>query len=144
MSTLTKSCQRVAHNRRSATTIPRFPEFSSATSASIDRQKIKRADRCADVEKTNLLSNSEARCQSEGCIKLLTLRIVENYSQGFYFGRPMPASGLAGGIPADFRKAPPMTPEPLPLKKDVVHRCDRGGHRGGAATLKAGNSITVF
>jgi hypothetical protein len=54
MSTLTKSDQRVALNERSATTIARFPEFSSATNDSGDRQKIKRADRCADVGKTNL------------------------------------------------------------------------------------------
>jgi hypothetical protein len=36
---------------------------------------------------------------------LLTLRIMENRSQGFYFGRPVPASELAAGILADFRKA---------------------------------------
>jgi hypothetical protein len=54
MSTLTKSYQRVAHNERSATAIPRFPEFSSATKEPGDRQKIQRADCCADVENTNL------------------------------------------------------------------------------------------
>jgi hypothetical protein len=53
MSTLTKSDQRVAHNERSATTIPRLPEFFSASKEFGDRRKIKRADRCADVEKTN-------------------------------------------------------------------------------------------
>jgi hypothetical protein len=53
MSTLTKSDRRVAHNERAATTIPRFLEFFSATKEFGDRRKIKRADRCADVERTN-------------------------------------------------------------------------------------------
>jgi len=53
-STLTKSDQPVARDERSATTIPRFPEFSFAANQSGDRQKIKRADRYADVEKTCL------------------------------------------------------------------------------------------
>jgi len=54
MSTLTKSNQRVARDERSATTIPRFPEFSSAANQSGGRQKINRADRYADVDKTSL------------------------------------------------------------------------------------------
>jgi hypothetical protein len=35
----------------------------------------------APMSRTRLFSASEARCQSEGCAKLLTLRIAENYSQ---------------------------------------------------------------
>jgi hypothetical protein len=54
MSTLAKTDQRVARDERPATTIPRFPEFSSAANESGDRQKIEPADRCAAVEKTNL------------------------------------------------------------------------------------------
>jgi hypothetical protein len=53
MSTLTKSNQRVARYERSATTISRFPEFSSAANQIGDRQKIRRADRYADVDKTS-------------------------------------------------------------------------------------------
>jgi hypothetical protein len=54
MSTPHEKHQPVARDERSATTIPRFPEFSSAANQSGDRQKIKRADRYADVEKTSL------------------------------------------------------------------------------------------
>jgi hypothetical protein len=33
------------------------------------------------------------------------MKIVDNCSQGFYFGSPVPASGLAASILADFRTA---------------------------------------
>ncbi len=53
-STLTKSDQRLARDERRLRLSPRFPEFSSATNESCDRHKIRRAEVCADVEKTTL------------------------------------------------------------------------------------------
>ena len=61
----------------------------------------------APMSKRQILSATEGPCRGKGCAKLLTLRIVENCSRGFYFGSPAPASGLAASILADFRKAPP-------------------------------------
>jgi hypothetical protein len=54
MSTLTQKRPRVARNERPVTTIPRFLKFCSTTKEADDRQLVKRADRCADVEETNL------------------------------------------------------------------------------------------
>jgi hypothetical protein len=87
-----------------------------------DRQEIGRADRCADIEKTNLRC-SEARRQSEDCAKLHTLKSVENcpHFWEFIFGRPVPRSGLATGILADLRHR---------------GRCHRQGERRASMRLR--------
>ncbi|MGA8499536.1 MAG: hypothetical protein WB764_28915 [Xanthobacteraceae bacterium] len=57
------------------------------------------------MSRRRIFAATEGPCRGEGCAKLLTLRILENRSQGFYFGGPVPASRLAASIVADFRKA---------------------------------------
>jgi hypothetical protein len=61
----------------------------------------------APMSRRRIFAATEGPCRGEGCAKLLTLRIVDNCSQGFYFGRPVPASALAGSVFADFWAALP-------------------------------------
>jgi hypothetical protein len=85
----------------------------------------------APMSRRRISTAIEGPCRGEGCAKLLTLRIVDICSQGFYFGRPVPASELAASILADFRKA-------LPARIDAT--------AANAATpirLIAGNNIIL-
>jgi hypothetical protein len=59
------------------------------------------------MSRRRIFAATEGPCRGEGCAKLLTLRIADNCSRGFYFDGPVPASGLAASILADFGVALP-------------------------------------
>jgi hypothetical protein len=103
-STLTKSNQRIALDARSATTIPVSPNSPPLRKNLATGERLS-APAVAPMSRRRIFAATEGPCRGEGCAKLLTLRIVKNCSQGFYLEGPVPASGLAAGILADFRKA---------------------------------------
>jgi hypothetical protein len=93
------------------------------------------------MSRRRILNANEARCQSQGCAKLLTLKIVENLG-GILLWRRVPTSGLDASILANFHKAAAMTPGSPPPKSHVACRCD-GGHRSDTAAIKAGDNMTL-
>jgi hypothetical protein len=82
----------------------------------------------APMSQRRLFAATEGFCRGDGCAKLLTLRIVDICSRGFYFGRSVPASGLPASILADFLKA---------LR---AYRCECGD----TDTINSGSNITLF
>jgi hypothetical protein len=84
------------------------------------------------MSRRRIFAAIEGPCRGEGCAKLLTLRIVDNRSRGFYFGRPVPASGLAASILADFYEA-------LAARIDAA-----AANAAGTDRIISGNNITLF
>jgi hypothetical protein len=106
MPTLTKSDQR-APNEQSATTIAPLPPNSPPLRKNLATGERLSVPTVAPMSRRRIFAATEGPCRGEGCAKLLTLRIADNCSRGFYFGGPVPASGLAASILADFGVALP-------------------------------------